>query len=69
MTRSPKPSDSELLDGLPLASAEDREALWRTRAPHRLTPEELASLLALSSSRDDRALRERPISSGEPFAL
>lgn len=69
MTRSPKPSDGELLDGLPLPSAEDREALWRTRAPHRLAPEQLASLLALSSPRDDSALRERPISSGEPFAL
>jgi hypothetical protein len=69
MTKSPKPSDGELLDGLPSPSARDREALWRTRAPHRPAPEELASLLALSSPRDDDALRERPVFSGEPFAL
>jgi hypothetical protein len=69
MTRSPKPSDGELLEGLPSPSMEDREALWRTRAPHRLSPEELASLLALLSPGDERALRERPVFSGEPFAL
>ena len=69
MTRSQKPSDGELLDGLPSPSRQDREALWRTRAPQRLTPDQLASLLALCSPRDERALRERPVFGGEPFVL
>jgi hypothetical protein len=60
----------DLLDGLPQPSAQDRDALWRARAPRRLPPEELAALLlAWSSSRDERAWRERPVSGGQPFEL
>lgn len=76
MTRSRETSDGtsegeELLEGLPTASEEDRNALRRARAPRRLSPAELESWLAAVSRSPDvsDALRERPNTTGEPFSL
>ena len=61
----------DLLEGLPTASEEDRNALRRARAPRRLSPAELEFWLAAVSRYPgvSAELRARPNTTGEPFTL